>query len=79
MRLARLELRAYGHFGGFALDFGDGSGLHLIYGDNEAGKSTTMRALGSLLFGYPHQSVDTFLHQPRDIALGGRLIAMSRG
>ena len=39
MRLARLELRAYGHFGGFTLDFGDGGALHLVYGDNEAGKS----------------------------------------
>lgn len=70
MRILSLHLRAYGHFTGYSLDFGAGPGLHLIYGHNEAGKSTTLRALSSVLFGYPHGVVDGFKHDARDIAIG---------
>jgi uncharacterized protein YhaN len=46
MRIDRLDLLAYGPFTEQSLDLADGdSGLHLIYGDNEAGKSTSLRAL----------------------------------
>ena len=52
MRIDRLDLIAYGPFDGTVLDLSDGaSGLHLIYGDNEAGKSTSLRALIGWLFG----------------------------
>jgi len=70
MRILALHLRAYGHFTGSSLDFGAGPGLHLIYGHNEAGKSTTLRALSSVLFGYPHGVVDGFKHDAKDIAIG---------
>jgi uncharacterized protein YhaN len=70
MRILALHLRAYGHFTGYSLDFGAGPGLHLIYGHNEAGKSTTLRALSSVLFGYPHGVVDGFKHDAKDIAIG---------
>ena len=75
MRIARLHLRAYGHFTDHSLDFGPEPGLHLVYGDNETGKSTTLRALSSVLFGYPHEVVDGFKHDPKDIAIGADLIA----
>jgi uncharacterized protein YhaN len=70
MRILSLHLRAYGHFTGYSLEFGAGPGLHLIYGHNEAGKSTTLRALSSVLFGYPHEIVDGFKHDAKDIAIG---------
>ena len=75
MRIARLHLRAYGHFTDHSLEFGPEPGLHLVYGDNETGKSTTLRALSSVLFGYPHEVVDGFKHDPKDIAIGADLIA----
>lgn len=75
MRIARLHLRAYGHFTDHLLDFGAAPGLHVIYGDNESGKSTTLRALSSILFGYPHHVVDAFKHGVNDIALGAELVA----
>jgi uncharacterized protein YhaN len=75
MRVVRLHLHAYGHFTGYSLDFGAEPGLHLIYGDNEAGKSTTLRALSSVLFGYPHEVVDGFKHDAKDIAIGIDLLA----
>src|SRR5215510_13795498 len=75
MRILSLHLRAYGHFTGYSLDFGAGPGLHLIYGDNEAGKSTTLRALSSVLFGYPHEVVDGFMHGAKEIAIGADILA----
>jgi uncharacterized protein YhaN len=75
VRIARLHLRAYGHFTDHSLNFGPEPGLYLVYGDNETGKSTTLRALSSVLFGYPHEIVDGFKHDPKDIAIGAELIA----
>lgn len=74
MRIAALHLIAYGPFTGRSLAFGPEPGFHLIYGDNEAGKSTTLRALSSILFGYPHEVVDGYKHDAKDIALGAELI-----
>ncbi|HSV24910.1 MAG TPA: AAA family ATPase [Xanthobacteraceae bacterium] len=75
MRIAKVHLRAYGHFSGHSLDFGTEPGLHLIYGNNEAGKSTMLRALSSVLFGYPHEVVDGFKHDAKDIGIGIDLLA----
>lgn len=74
MRIAALHLLAYGPFTNRSLEFGAGPGFHLIYGDNEAGKSTTLRALSSIMFGYPHEVVDGYQHDAKDIALAADLI-----
>jgi uncharacterized protein YhaN len=73
MRIDRLELRAYGPFTGVVLDLGGKAGLHVIHGRNEAGKSTTLRALRGLLFGMPHQSKDAHTHPVRDLRVGAVL------
>ena len=75
MRIAGLHLRAYGHFTDHKIDFGATPGLHLIYGANESGKSTTLRALSSVLFGYPSSIVDGFKHGSKDMAIGADLVA----
>ena len=75
MRISALHLLAYGHFTGRSLAFGAEPGLHMIYGNNEAGKSTTLRALSSVLFGFPHEIVDGFKHDAKDISLGAELVA----
>ncbi len=53
MRFERLRLCPYGSFDDRVLEFpaASGQGLHLIYGENGAGKSTTLSALRSALFG----------------------------
>ena len=58
MRFRRLSLDAYGPFTGTTLDLSGatGNGLHLIYGPNEAGKSSALRAIRDLLFGMPAQT-----------------------
>ena len=46
MRINRLHLIAYGPFSDTTLDFADRrSAFHLVYGPNEAGKSSALRAL----------------------------------
>lgn len=61
MRIASLHLKAYGPFNGAVIDFDRSAcGLHLVYGPNEHGKSTAMRAITALLFGFPQQTDDRF-------------------
>lgn len=57
MRFRQLELVRYGGFADRVFDFGEGRpDLHLVVGPNEAGKSTTLQAIGDFLFGIPSQS-----------------------
>jgi uncharacterized protein YhaN len=56
MRFQKLDLIRYGGFADRTLDFGAGApDLHIIVGENEAGKSTTMAAVADFLFGFPHR------------------------
>src|SRR5271169_6643989 len=74
MKIITLNLRAVGPFTDVALDFSEGDqGLHLIYGPNEAGKTSTLRALSHLLFGFPQRSADNFVHPNEQLRIGGRL------
>jgi uncharacterized protein YhaN len=74
MRIDRFDLIAYGPFSDKSLNLSEGaSGLHLIYGDNEAGKSTSLRALIAWLFGIPARTNDNFLHGNPQLRIGGKL------
>jgi uncharacterized protein YhaN len=57
MRFRDLRLVRYGNFENRTLPFPLTEGtqdLHVIYGSNEAGKSTTLEAVNDFLFGFPH-------------------------
>jgi uncharacterized protein YhaN len=74
MRIDRLDLLAYGSFTDTILNLSDGAfGLHLIYGNNEAGKSTSLRALIGWLFGVPVRTSDNYLHANPQLRIGGKL------
>ncbi len=74
MRILRLDLRAFGPFTDVTLDFSAGRfGLHVVYGANEAGKTSALRALENLLFGIPHQSPDNFRHPYAALRIGATL------
>ena len=78
MRIDRLELAAFGHFTDHALDFGAPPApgepdLHVVYGPNEAGKSTTLAAVAELLHGMPHRSAWAFRHDNATLEIGARL------
>ncbi len=73
MKLLELHLLAYGPFTDTRLDFSEGrEGLHVVFGPNEAGKSSALRGLRALLFGVPERTADNFVHDNADLRVGGR-------
>ena len=74
MRFVSFHLLKFGAFTDHVLQFGDAVGrLHLVYGANESGKSTTLRAVGDLLFGFGTQTPDGFLHGPTALRVGAKV------
>lgn len=74
MRINRLDIKAYGHFTDFPIDLSSElPGLHIIFGPNEAGKSTALRALRGLLYGIDARTPDNFLHDYSKLLIGGHL------
>jgi uncharacterized protein YhaN len=75
MKILNLKLQAVGPFSGVELDFSaNDRGLNLIYGPNEAGKSSALRALSYWLFGFPQRSADCFVHPNDQLRVGGKLL-----
>jgi uncharacterized protein YhaN len=70
MRIAQLDLKAFGHFTGRRIVFDGSPDFHLAYGPNEAGKTTISRALNAALFGVPHLTPDSHLHANADLRVG---------
>ena len=80
MKILDLRLTAFGPFTGRVLDLSGGShGLHVIFGPNEAGKSSALRALHALLYGIPGRTDDAFLHPYGKLRIGARLRLSSGG
>jgi uncharacterized protein YhaN len=73
MRFDYLNLRAYGHFTDYELSFDERKNFHLIYGPNEAGKSTALNSIPHFLFGFPQQTSYSFLHQNSKLRIEGQL------
>jgi uncharacterized protein YhaN len=69
MRLLELQLIAFGPFTDHAIDL-SAPGLQVIYGPNEAGKSTALRAIAGLLFGIDERSPDAYLHPYDKLRIG---------
>jgi uncharacterized protein YhaN len=67
----RLDLLAFGPFTGERLTLG--TGLNLLYGPNEAGKSTALRAITGLLYGIPQRTGDAHQHRMEDLRIGALL------
>jgi len=73
MKILQLDLVAFGLFTDKTLDF-SAPGLHLLYGANEAGKSTMRRALTHFFFGMPVRTSDAYLHANDKLRIGARLL-----
>ncbi len=74
MRIARIELVRFGKFTDRAIDLPSTTpDLHLIYGPNEAGKSTFRAALADLLFGFEFRTPYDFIHPYRDLCLAAAI------
>lgn len=74
MRILTLDLKRFGCFTDTVLDFSEeGKGLHVIYGRNEAGKSTALRAIENFLYGIPSDTHDDWLHDKTELCIGARI------
>jgi len=74
MRFRKLDLLAFGHFTEATIDLSAGNfGLHMIFGPNEAGKSSSLRALTDFLYGIPGRTNDSFLHPYTKMRIGGTI------
>ena len=72
MRFERLDLTAFGPFTDLVLELGE-PGVHLVYGPNEAGKTSALEATRSLLYNIPHRTTFGFLHGMPNLRLGAVL------
>ncbi len=77
MRIAELSLIAFGPFEDEVLRFGEEPGLDLVYGPNEAGKSTALRAITGLFYGIPERTPDAHRHPTARLRIGARLSCAS--
>ena len=77
MRISRLDLTRYGCFTNQQIVFNSRQDrkpdLHIIYGRNEAGKSTLLNAYMDLLFGIGTQTPFGFLHPYNTMRIGALL------
>jgi uncharacterized protein YhaN len=72
MRIEELNLAAFGPFSDRILVFNK-LGLHIVYGPNEAGKSSALRGLKALLYGIDERTPDNFLHANDRLRIHGLL------
>ena len=71
MRFERLDLLRFGRFTDRSLAMPAVTpDLHIVFGPNETGKTTTMHAVEDFLFGIPIQSPYAFLHSYGDLRVG---------
>ncbi|HEY9867636.1 MAG TPA: AAA family ATPase [Candidatus Obscuribacterales bacterium] len=74
MRFLSLQLIAFGPFTNVSVDLSGGRhGLHIVFGRNESGKSSALRALRQLLYGIPANSTDNFVHPYANMRVGATI------
>ncbi|ABE63601.1 conserved hypothetical protein [Nitrobacter hamburgensis X14] len=71
MRIERLVLERYGIFADHTLSFHPDAALHVVYGANEAGKTSALSAIGDLLFGFGARTPYDFRHDSKTLRVGG--------
>jgi len=73
MKFLEITFRCFGPFEERPLDFTKATGLQVIYGLNEAGKSSSLRGIHALLYGFPGQSGDDFRFKYNQFRVHARL------
>lgn len=74
MRLDSIDLIRFGHFCGRTVELPPRKpDYYLIYGDNEAGKSTLLRAISALLFEVPVNTPDVHTYKGPELRIGATI------
>lgn len=82
MKFKKIYLKSFGPFTDHEIDFSkgdDNAGLHVVFGLNEEGKSSALRAIGALLFGIDKNTKDNFVHDNSQLRVGADLTASNNG
>ncbi|MEJ1935057.1 AAA family ATPase, partial [Nostoc sp. NIES-2111] len=74
MRILSLGLERFGPFTGRTLAFRPDARLHVVYGRNEAGKSSSLAAVTDLLFGIERSTAWDFQHAGKDLLLQATVV-----
>ena len=75
MKFAKIRFEKIGPFDDTTLDFSKGNpGLHIVYGSNEAGKSSALKYIEWFLFGIPPQNDDNFKHKFGDFLIESTIL-----
>ena len=82
MIIRKLEIAGFGKFQNFSLEFSPS--CNVIYGENEAGKSTIHAFIQAMLYGIPSspsRKEEFFRHRPfsKNLPFGGSLIFSFQG
>ena len=80
MRFERIDLDRYGCFTGHTITLGlatSNSDFHIVYGPNEAGKSTLRDACIDFLYGFPNRTEYDFIHAPDILQVGAAVSTAS--
>ena len=75
MEINWLNFLAFGPFSERKLVFDQSDKLQVVYGPNEAGKSSALRGLSAFLYGIDVRSTDNFVHAHNKLRIEGCLRA----
>jgi uncharacterized protein YhaN len=76
VKIDRLDLKAFGCFTDVTLDFTAAEhGMYVVYGPNEAGKSTSLKAIRQWLYEFDGRESIDYLHKNAKQRVGGEMVA----
>lgn len=75
MKFANIRFEKIGPFDNTTLNFSMGKpGLHIVYGSNEAGKSSALKYIDWFLFGIPPKNDDDFKYDFKDFLIESTIL-----
>jgi hypothetical protein len=74
VRIDSIDLIRFGHFANREIEFPvQNPDYHLVYGDNEAGKSSLLRGISGLFFGMPTRTPDAHSCKASELRIGAAI------
>jgi uncharacterized protein YhaN len=80
VRIDSIDLIRFGHFANCEIEFPlKVPDYHIVYGDNEAGKSTLLRGISALFFGVPSKTPDVHSCKGSELRIGATISTGEKG
>lgn len=75
MKILEIQIENFGKFHNFSYKF-NGSGIEILYGENEFGKTTLITFIQRILYGFPDKRHAENLYESNITPYGGRLLLL---